>query len=281
MSVYEQLIVGTDGSDTAREAVERAAVLAAALDVPLLVASAYYRPAPHELGPPSERAQLPTDAWVSTGYRAAVDVTTEARLAAHAVAGDALTVDTVQPEGEPAEMLLELAEARPGCLLAVGNQGMAASTRFLLGNVPHKVSHHAVSDTLILRTGIGGVARTPRRMLIATDGSETATKALRQGLDVAAGLGAEVTLLTVTNDADAGRQLLEKAAAEADERGVDHTTTVRSGEPAEEILTAGEEHDLMVVGNRGMTGASRFMLGNVPNKVSHHATADLLIVKTK
>ena len=39
-------------------------------------------------------------------------------------------------------------------------------------------------------------------------------------------------------------------------------------------------YDLLVVGNKGMTGASRFFLGSVPNKVSHHAPTALLIVRT-
>ena len=46
------------------------------------------------------------------------------------------------------------------------------------------------------------------------------------------------------------------------------------------ILAASDGHDLVVVGNRGMTGAGRFFVGGVPNKVSHHARTDLLIVNT-
>jgi nucleotide-binding universal stress UspA family protein len=41
-----------------------------------------------------------------------------------------------------------------------------------------------------------------------------------------------------------------------------------------------EGADLIVVGNKGMTGARRFLLGNVPNKVSHHAPCSVLIVRT-
>src|SRR5438270_296696 len=40
------------------------------------------------------------------------------------------------------------------------------------------------------------------------------------------------------------------------------------------------DYDLLVVGNKGMTGASRFFLGSVPNKVSHHVNRSLLIVRT-
>ena len=56
-------------------------------------------------------------------------------------------------------------------------------------------------------------------------------------------------------------------------------TFARQGEPADAILDVAEEEnaDLIVVGNKGMTGAKRFLLGSVPNKVSHHAPCSVLI----
>jgi len=56
----------------------------------------------------------------------------------------------------------------------------------------------------------------------------------------------------------------------------------REGEPADAILDVAEEinADLIVVGNKGMTGARRFLLGSVPNKVSHHAPSSVIIVRT-
>ena len=59
-------------------------------------------------------------------------------------------------------------------------------------------------------------------------------------------------------------------------------TFARQGDAADAILDVAEEQraDLIVVGNRGMTGAKRFLLGSVPNKVSHHAPCSVLIVRT-
>jgi nucleotide-binding universal stress UspA family protein len=56
----------------------------------------------------------------------------------------------------------------------------------------------------------------------------------------------------------------------------------REGDPADAILDVAEEQgsDLIVVGNKGMTGAKRFLLGSVPNKVSHHAPCSVLIIRT-
>jgi nucleotide-binding universal stress UspA family protein len=59
-------------------------------------------------------------------------------------------------------------------------------------------------------------------------------------------------------------------------------TYAREGDPADAILDVAEEKgaDLIVVGNKGMTGARRFLLGSVPNKVSHHAPCNVMIVRT-
>jgi nucleotide-binding universal stress UspA family protein len=59
-------------------------------------------------------------------------------------------------------------------------------------------------------------------------------------------------------------------------------TFARVGDAADAILDVAEEHaaDLIVVGHKGMTGATRFLLGSVPNKVSHHAPCSVLIVRT-
>ena len=64
--------------------------------------------------------------------------------------------------------------------------------------------------------------------------------------------------------------------------GVEVETYARQGDPADAILDVAEERDadLIVVGNKGMTGAKRFLLGSVPNKVSHHAPCSVLIIRT-
>jgi len=56
----------------------------------------------------------------------------------------------------------------------------------------------------------------------------------------------------------------------------------RTGDAADAIIDVAEEvgADLIMVGNKGMTGAKRFLLGSVPNKISHHATCSVLIVHT-
>jgi nucleotide-binding universal stress UspA family protein len=142
-------------------------------------------------------------------------------------------------------------------------------------------------------------------IVVGTDGSRTATEAVREAVDVAKALGAKLELVsayapvseqrlrTEKRHAPTGAQsasnprrdteaLLSDAADIAREAQVEVNTHARQGDPSDAILDVAEEQnaDLVIVGNKGMTGAKRFMLGSVPNRISHHAPCSVLIVRT-
>jgi nucleotide-binding universal stress UspA family protein len=79
----------------------------------------------------------------------------------------------------------------------------------------------------------------------------------------------------------AAEEVVDRASARLRQRGIDVATHVCQGEPAEVLITVadGEHAQMIVVGNRGMSGARR-VLGSVPNRVSHHAKCGVLIVPT-
>ncbi len=144
------------------------------------------------------------------------------------------------------------------------------------------------------------------RIVVGTDGSDTATEAVRQATELARLSGARLDIVSAfspipeqrireeARDAPGDVQyeftpredvnlILERAMGEAKGAGVEEVQThAREGDPADAILDAAEEikADLIVVGNKGMTGARRFLLGSVPNKVSHHAPCSVIIVRT-
>ncbi len=85
------------------------------------------------------------------------------------------------------------------------------------------------------------------------------------------------------SDAATADERARKGRAIAHQVGADDVIIrVDSGEPAAVLLDAAEDMsaDVIVVGSKGMTSAKRFVLGNVPNKVSHHASCDVVIVHT-
>jgi nucleotide-binding universal stress UspA family protein len=141
-------------------------------------------------------------------------------------------------------------------------------------------------------------------LLVATDGSETAGTAVERAAALAHAVGASAHVMTayqplrahvapgaavdpevadwaVRSDARA-EAILDRACAAFRLHGVEAQPHSHRGDAADGILEVAErlEVDLVVVGNKGLTGARRFLLGSVPNKVSHHATCSVLIVQT-
>ena len=119
------------------------------------------------------------------------------------------------------------------------------------------------------------------RILVGTDGSPTASKAVARAVELARTSGARLTIMTAASEAK-GRAVVDEAAAGHAPSGVEIDTLVVDKDPVGALIeTAEQGYDLVVIGNKGMTGVSRFFkVGAVPNKLSHHLPTSLLIVRT-
>jgi len=143
------------------------------------------------------------------------------------------------------------------------------------------------------------------RIVVGTDGSDTAAEAVRQAIDLAKLSGATLSIVSayapVPERRVKGEKLsappdiqyeigpredvnliLDAAAAAARKEGIEVQTHPVEADPADAIIDVAEQTkaDLIVVGNKGMTGARRYLLGSVPNNVSHHAPCSVIIVRT-
>lgn len=145
-----------------------------------------------------------------------------------------------------------------------------------------------------------------KRIVVGTDGSSTASAAVQHAIELAKATGASLDVVSAFEPATqpqltpeervevpgdvqyevGARQdvnmVLDHAAGEAEKAGVSVTTHACEGDAADALLDIAEQThaDLLVVGNKGMTGAKRFLLGSVPNKISHHAPCGVYIVRT-
>jgi nucleotide-binding universal stress UspA family protein len=146
--MFQSIVVGTDGSETAGEAVREAIELAKAVGGSIELVSAF-EPVPNQRLK-EEARQAPDDLQWMVNPREDVEATL--RDAAERVQAAGLTVNTYAREGDPADAILDVAEERAADLIVVGNKGMTGAKRFLLGSVPNKVSHHAPCSVLIIRT---------------------------------------------------------------------------------------------------------------------------------
>jgi nucleotide-binding universal stress UspA family protein len=146
--MFTSIVVGTDGSDTAGQAVRQAIDLAKAVGAKLELVSAYEPVPAQRLG--AERREAPEDLQWAINPREDVDATLKDASDLADAAG--VEVRVYARQGDPADAILDVAEEREADLIVVGNKGMTGARRFLLGSVPNKVSHHAPCSVLIIRT---------------------------------------------------------------------------------------------------------------------------------
>lgn len=146
---YQNVLVGTDGSPTAQKAVEHASALAAAYGARLTILTAFTEHRPDEQQRDEE--SVPDDLrWMLTDAAQADDKASLGKdIATKAGVKD---IHTRVWRGDPADGLVETAEDIGADLLVVGSRGMTSASRFLLGSVPNRVSHHAPCDLVIVRT---------------------------------------------------------------------------------------------------------------------------------
>jgi nucleotide-binding universal stress UspA family protein len=146
--MFRSMVVGTDGSETANEAVKQATELAKAVGAKVNLVSAFEPVGNQRLR--EERQQAPDDMqWM---INAREDVEATLREAEERIKDAGVEVETFARQGDPADAILDVAEEQDADLIVVGNKGMSGAKRFLLGRVPNKVSHHAPSSVMIIRT---------------------------------------------------------------------------------------------------------------------------------
>ena len=146
--MFASIVVGTDGSQTAQEAVRQAVALAGQLGARVEIVSAYEPVSSARLR--EEGQHVPADLQWMVNQREDVDATL--REAAEIAADAGVQSESYARQGDPADAILDVAEERGADLIVVGNKGMTGAKRFLLGSVPNKVSHHAPCSVLIVRT---------------------------------------------------------------------------------------------------------------------------------
>jgi nucleotide-binding universal stress UspA family protein len=207
--------------------------------------------------------------------------------------------------GDPASMIVDVAQEEGVGLIVMSTHGYSGVTRWMLGSVTERVLRHASCPVLVVRS-----QEAIRHVLVTLDGSPLAESSLPLGFAVALGLGAVITLLRVDTESDYLDER-EIVALEANEPGLGNRyrqrfadtaahylqglavgglamglqvhTAVRSGKTAQTILQFVEQNDvdLIVMSTHGRSGLARWRYGSVTEKVLHGASCAILINRPK
>ncbi len=188
--------------------------------------------------------------------------------------------------GTPWREIVELAEELRVDAIVVGSRGLSAIQRLLLGSTAENVVRHAPCAVLVVRDG---PLRRIRKVLLPVDWDEGSKAAVRYAIE-RAGKDVKIQALhaiafprmiepefadALSEDAHSSRKLrkfLDRLGAK------DVPSKVVLGEPAEAILDAAEDFDLVLIATRGRKGAARALLGSVAEKVVRRAEVPVLVV---
>jgi nucleotide-binding universal stress UspA family protein len=162
--------------------------------------------------------------------------------------------------------------------------------------VPEPGALHELAEALAKLTD--GRSQTMKRIVIGTDGSRDATRAVREGLDLASELDADVTFVAVRTPPNAmwgapvyqaeietatqiARQAIDEAIAIADEAGIDADYEILDGPAADSIEAVAEarDADYIVVGSRGRGAVKGALFGSVSKALVTHSRRPVLVVK--
>jgi nucleotide-binding universal stress UspA family protein len=219
--------------------------------------------------------------------------------------GCGLTIEADVAVGDPKSEIVRIAEEWGADLLVLGARGLSRFKRFLLGSVSLSVARHAPCPVLVVK----GRPRKLGNVLVAMDDSEDSFRAVRFLQSLPLPRQARLRLLSVVEpvryptsapkalrgqlvemikELESKRRgelekVLERAAAQLDEKITRVTRATPTGDPASAIVATAVAHDadLIVVGARGRGGMERLLLGSVSESVLHHARCPILIVKER
>lgn len=275
-----RILVGYDGSDGGRDALELARVLAEATDASVLVAAVLPYgplPIPYELLE-EEKAERARPLFDEARERLG-----ELEIETRAFGG-----------GTPAGVINDLAEREEVETIVIGSPHRGTVGRVLLGSVADGLLHGAPCETVTAPRGYAGEQHGPfRTIAVAYDDTEEAKAALARAEALALACRATIVVFTVSAPpavvpgatgytpaiAPEAGPIVTRAVKGVDER-IAATGRALAGTPGATIAEACEEAgaDLLVAGSRGYGPVMRVLIGSVSTQLMHRAPCPVLVV---
>lgn len=290
------LLVATDFSETAEAAADWAVEIATGRGhrIHLMHVLTLPPPRPHYAPAPADLQNALRDA-------ATQQLATEAKR----LSGRGVEVETILEVGVPSQTLVRVAEELDPALLVIGTRGLTGLSHLLLGSTAERVVQRAKCPVLTVHPDDAGKHRGLSTVLVPTDFSTDAEKAIHVAHGLLKQLGtARLILLhafnlpveytaygpiptSVSYLEDAGleaEQQLNKIAAELEAReGLKIETLAQEGYPPEVICDQAEKQkaDLVVMGTHGRSGLAHLLLGSTAERVVQKAPCPVMTVRCK
>ena len=214
------------------------------------------------------------------------------------LAEEAIEVESLLCEGEPPEVITDVARGKQADLIALGTYGRRGLRRLLMGSVTAEVILKAACDVLVVKRQCSECTGRYGSLLVSFDGSEYSRKALQRACELAKADNAVVSVLYVIPRYEEmieffktdsiqkslrreAENIIAQAQKVAVESGVSINTHIQEGNAADEVIIAAEriENDLIIMGTHGWKGFSKAVMGSTTRRVVTHASCPVLVVK--
>ncbi|WP_054812629.1 universal stress protein [Nocardia arizonensis] len=285
-AINPPVLVGTDGSEAASEAVRWAAVDAAGHGSPLHIVCAIDIPV--QYAPGVALSQIDYEAYRATAA-ATVSAAREIATAA-ATPIRSIDIETHVVQERPIPLLRDM--SKNARLLVVGTHGYGAVRRWILGSVSTSLARHAHCPVAVVPpAAVQGTDRADGPVVVGVDGSEGSALALDIAFDEASRREAELVAVLAWSEfaryisrADMqseAEELLARTIAGYAEKypDVEVRRVVDEDRPAARILATAEHARMIVVGSHGRGGFAGMTLGSVGNAVLHAAECPVVIAR--
>lgn len=209
-----------------------------------------------------------------------------------------IEVESIVCEGEPPEVIVDIAREKRVELISMGTYGRKGLKRLIMGSVTSKVILKASCDVMVVKRPCSECRGEYKSILVPFDGSEFSKKAIERACDLSKADHAEITVLYVIpryeemieffrTDSikramlDEANRILDGAKTIAKERGVTIAATIKEGHAGDNIIETAEmlKNDLIVIGTYGWKGVNRAIMGSTTERVIMNANCPVLVVR--
>ncbi len=309
--MYQRILVPLDGSKLSEQVLPYARLLAAAQHVPMRLLRVF-NPVPAEMTGPIPGQYVDR---LATAFRN--EATDYLEQIARPLRGDGVEISVAAHEGDAASLIVREAEQEPETLIAMCTHGRSGVGRWVLGSVTDKVLHSTTGFMLIVRADSEEGA-SPQvdfgTIIIPLDGSPLAEQSLPVVAALAQPLGAKVSLVRATSSLEEalgsmsfqemgtiigpGMPSPDELAMELDNEAITYLdkikeslnqqgvssvdTRVLHGNPAGAIVDAAQESSgaLVAMTTHGRSGAARWILGSVTDRVVRESGDPVLVIRS-
>ena len=287
--MYNSIVVGFDESESSKAALKEASLRVKSHGGKIFLVHAVYFDK-------EEFTTLPSQ--MEKRFEIGTKVCIDARKDIHDDLGLDGNVESVICEGEPPEVIVEIARGKKADLIALGTYGRKGLKRLIMGSVTSRVVLNAPCDVLVVKKPRSNCSGNYHSLLVPFDGSESSKKALTKACDLAKVDGAEVSAIYVIpryeemmdffKTESVKKSLIQEAEKIVDGAkkiaaglGVSIKAVVQEGHAFEMIVEIADtmKHDLIVVGTHGWRGVNKALMGSTAERVIAHASCPILVAK--